>query len=103
MPDSAVSAFADEYFSLFGSDSERPDKGDRGPEYRSLIGIPGGMNSKYFTEINTAAEKKGLKLLAGKGDDADTLGKKIVWVMDTAAFPFKQAEVYHQYHGMIID
>jgi peptide methionine sulfoxide reductase MsrA len=27
-------AFADQYFSLMGKDGDRPDKGDRGPEYR---------------------------------------------------------------------
>ena len=35
----------------------------------------------------------------GKGDDADTLGKKLIWVMDSDKFPFRQAEVYHQFHG----
>ena len=92
--------FAAEYFSLFGKDNERPDKGDRGGEYRSLIGLPGGINGKAFPMVEAAAKEKGmqLKLLEGKGDDPDTLGKKIVWVMDIAKFPFFQGELYHQYH-----
>lgn len=76
-------------------------QGDRGGEYRSLIGLPGGMKSADFAEVEAAAKRDGLtlKLVEGKGDDSDTLGKKIVWVMDTEKFPFIQAEVYHQYHG----
>lgn len=100
IPKSEVKAFADEYFSLFGKDSERPDKGDRGAEYRSLIGLPGGVKSDVYSVVLEAAKREGLtlKLTEGKGDDGDTLGKKVVWVMDTAKFPFIQAEVYHQYH-----
>lgn len=98
VPKDKLGAFADEYFGLFGKDLERPDKGDRGGEYRSLLGLPGGSNSPLFKEISAAAEKKGLKLLDGKGNDADTLGKKAVWVMDSDAFPVYQAELYHQFH-----
>ena len=98
VPKDKVGPFADEYFSLFGRDLERPDKGDRGAEYRSLLGLPGGSKSPLFDQIRTAAEKKGLALLDGNGGDADTLGKKAVWVMDSDAFPFYQAEIYHQFH-----
>jgi len=38
----------------------------------------------------------GLVLAAGSGDDEDTLGKKLVWVMDSTHFPFFQAEVRRQ-------
>lgn len=131
IPESSFRAFADEYFSLFGSDKERPDKvgddamimcmysngmwhlqltpthrthrrhiqGDRGSEYRSLVGIPGGVQSPLYPALQAAADAKGLRLMEGKGNDADTLGKKMVWVMDSDTFPFKPAEVYHQYHG----
>jgi hypothetical protein len=59
------------------------------------------MNSEAYPIVAEAAKREGLqlKLVEGKGDDPDTLGKKIVWVMDTAKFPFIQGEVYHQYHG----
>merc|ERR1719171_1930698 len=33
-----------------------------------------------------------------KGDDGDTLGQALIWVYDTAQFPFQQAENYHQFH-----
>jgi len=100
LPPSKVAAFADVYFGLFGKDGDRPDKGDRGPEYRSLLGMPGGTASPLYAAVAEAAERRGvgLTLSAGGGDDPDTLGKKNVWVMDSTKFPFYQAEVYHQYH-----
>ena len=50
--------------------------------------------------IQNALDKSGkdLKLVEGKGNEKDTLGKKIVYVMDTNTFPFRQAELYHQFH-----
>lgn len=68
--------FSDEYFSLFGKDNERPDKGDLGPEYRSLVGIPGGLSggSPLAEQLKQAAAVKGIALMEGRGDDADTLG-----------------------------
>ena len=119
--------FSEEYFSLFGPDKERPDKGDVGPEYRSLVGIPGGLSDggPFAEQLKQAAAAKGIALMEGRGDDADTLGysvaveiltacfssnclsfpfqyvvgRKMVWVMDSEKFPFRQAELYHQFHG----
>lgn len=101
VPAASVKDFAAVYFDLFDKNGDRPDKGDRGPEYRSLLGLPGGVSSPLFPAVAAAAEARGvgfINLLAGHGNDADTLGKKAVWVMDTTAFPFYQGEVYHQYH-----
>lgn len=70
----------------------------KGPEYRSLLGLPDGVNSKYFQVIKEAADKKGITLKEGSGNDPDTLGKKMAFVMDSNKFPFNQAEVYHQFH-----
>ena len=98
LPADKITSFTEEYFTLFDKNGDRPDKGDRGPEYRSLMGIPGGMESPYIDGITTLARSKGLQLQAGVGDDSDTLGKRKVWVMDSEMFPFYQAEVYHQYH-----
>lgn len=72
---------------------------DRGAEYRSLIGIPGGTQHASFPEMERVAQEAGFKLAPGRGDDPDTLTKQVVWVYDTAEFPFYQAEVYHQYHN----
>jgi peptide methionine sulfoxide reductase MsrA len=101
IPTDKYADFAQEYISLFASDLDRPDKGDRGPEYRSLVGLPGGVNSPLYPSLAAAAEKRGLKLVQGNGNDADTLFKQTIWVMDSDKFPFYQAEVYHQYHGNV--
>ena len=78
---------------------DRVDPMDRGAEYRSLIGLPGGIKHTSYPSIENAAEKAGFKLVEGKGNDGDTLGKQIVWVYDSTKFPFYQGEVYHQYHN----
>lgn len=97
IPAGTVGDFATEYFSLLDKNGDRPDKLDRGGEYRNLIGLPGGMDSPLMEAIESA-KPKDLILVSGKGNDGDTLGSKKIWVYDTAAYPFHQAEVYHQYH-----
>jgi hypothetical protein len=79
------------------NNSDRVDSGDRGGEYRSLMGIPGGLQSPAYPGIQKEADKAGFILVAGKGNDPDTLGKQIIYVHDTAQFPFYRAEAYHQY------
>ena len=98
IPAEFVGDFANQYFALMDRNGDRPDKGDLGGEYRSLVGLPGGMSGPYFDAVKKAADAKGVSLVAGKGNDGDTLFKKSIWVYDTAAFPSYQAEVYHQYH-----
>lgn len=46
-----------------------------------------------FHQVEIAASNHGMTLVDGKGNDPDTLGKRIVYVMDSNAFPFYQAEV----------
>lgn len=98
IPESNIGDFAKEYFSLFTKKGERVDPGDRGPEYRSLLGLPGGTKHPMYSMVEDAATAKGMTLEVGKGNDPDTLGKKMVYVMDTKQFPFYQGEVYHQFH-----
>ena len=44
IPPSKFSDFATEFCNLFSEQGYRPDQfGDRGPEYRNLVGIPGGV------------------------------------------------------------
>jgi hypothetical protein len=78
---------------------DRVDPADRGGEYRSLLGLPGGSKHPSYPLVEDAATKAGFKLVAGKGNDPDTLGKQIVFVYDSKKFPFYQGEVYHQYHN----
>jgi hypothetical protein len=78
---------------------DRVDPQDRGGEYRSLLGLPGGTLHPLYPAIEEVASKAGFRLEAGKGNDPDTLGKQLVYVYDTATFPFYQAEIYHQFHN----
>ena len=78
---------------------DRVDPQDKGPEYRSLLGLPGGMSHATYPGVEEAAAKAGFKLVEGKGNDPDTLRKRVVFVYDTAKFPFHQAELYHQFHN----
>mmetsp|Transcript_28290 Transcript_28290/g.77661 ORF Transcript_28290/g.77661 Transcript_28290/m.77661 type:complete len:292 (-) Transcript_28290:466-1341(-) len=100
LPAEQITKFTDVYFSLFNPRTkDRVDPMDKGGEYRSLIGLPGGMNHASVPAMEAIAKDAGFKIVAGKGDDPDTLGKQIVYLYDTAQFPFYQAEVYHQYHN----
>lgn len=62
---------------------DRVDPQDRGGEYRSLLGLPGGTSHTSYPLVRAEAEKAGFKLVEGKGNDPDTLGKQIVYVHDT--------------------
>jgi peptide methionine sulfoxide reductase MsrA len=98
IPPSKFEDFAVEYFKLF-EDGLRPDQfGDRGTEYRNLVGIPGGAKSPYAQTLINAIKSTGdqVDLAVGKGDDKDLA--KIVYVMDTATFPSFMGEQYHQFH-----
>ena len=80
VPVSAFPRFCKKYFSLFGSRGYRHDPQDRGGEYRSVLGLPGGQESPLFDVVKQAAleSEGGMKLYAGRGDDPDTLGDKAV-------------------------
>ena len=75
---------------------------DRGGEYRSLVGFPGGEKNPAYSQVEAAAAAKGMTLVLGKGNDPDTLGTKKIYVYDTAKFPFYQAEVYHQFREFLL-
>lgn len=95
----AVRQFAVEYCNLFDGKGNRPDQsGDRGPEYRNVVGIPGGSKSPLAKALVEASIKAGDKLdfASGKGDDPDA--RALSFVMDSVAFPFYIAEPYHQFH-----
>jgi peptide methionine sulfoxide reductase MsrA len=99
VPSSKFGDFAAEYCRLFDGDGFRPDQGgDRGPEYRNLVGIPGGRSSPLAAALVKASVATGDKLdfAVGKGDDGDV--PKVSFIMDTADFPFYVAEQYHQFH-----
>lgn len=93
-----------EYCKLFDEDGLRPDQfGDRGSEYRNLVGVPGGKDSPYAKLLVDASLKTGDKLdfAVGKGDDKDL--PKVSFIMDSEKFPFYVAEQYHQVRYNSID
>lgn len=103
VPEEKVGDFAKAYFDAaakypFG----RADPQDRGTEYRSAIGIPGGMDGPLFKAVE-ASNAGRFELLRGQGNDADTVGTKKVWVYDSDQFPFHQAEIYHQFHDDMLE
>mmetsp|Transcript_28860 Transcript_28860/g.42748 ORF Transcript_28860/g.42748 Transcript_28860/m.42748 type:complete len:290 (+) Transcript_28860:42-911(+) len=98
IPEASIGDFSLEYFNLF-TNGERADPQDRGGEYRSLIGLPGGTDHPSYSDVEAAASAVGMQLLAGEGNEPDTLEAKTVYVYDTITFPFYQAEVYHQFHN----
>mmetsp|Transcript_41229 Transcript_41229/g.76690 ORF Transcript_41229/g.76690 Transcript_41229/m.76690 type:complete len:298 (-) Transcript_41229:181-1074(-) len=103
VPESKVGNFAKAYFDAaskypFG----RADPQDRGTEYRSAIGIPGGMDGPLFKEVDVANAGR-LELVRGQGNDADTVGTKKVWIYDSNEFPFHQGEIYHQFHDDMLE
>lgn len=103
IPKESVSQFALTYFNMFVG-IDRSHRNDRGPHYRAVIGLPDGLRSSFMTDFNLAQdtrEKEGkvrFELAEGHGDDADTLGRSLIWVYDSNRFPFQQAEIYHQFH-----
>lgn len=51
---------------------------DRGGEYRSLLGVPGGLSGPMADPIKEEAAKRGLTLREGSGGDPDTLMRNTV-------------------------
>ena len=99
IPSSKFKEFCVEYFKLFDAKGDRPDQsGDRGSEYRSLVGIPGGAKGEYAKILVDASIATGDKLDFGIGKGNDKDARKTSFVMDTAQFPFYVAEQYHQFH-----
>mmetsp|Transcript_23679 Transcript_23679/g.67427 ORF Transcript_23679/g.67427 Transcript_23679/m.67427 type:complete len:252 (+) Transcript_23679:85-840(+) len=76
----------------------RPDFYDQGSEYRSVLGVPGGMENKRVLEAVKAADTKNITLRPGLGSDPDTFGGNSLYIMDSNKFPFIQAELCLQFH-----
>lgn len=98
IPPSKFRDFAVEYCKLF-KNGLRPDQnGDRGLEYRNVVGLKGGSKSPLAMELIEAIKQTGdqLDLAVGKGSDKDI--PRLAWIMDTDQYPFFVAEQYHQFH-----
>mmetsp|Transcript_55643 Transcript_55643/g.129544 ORF Transcript_55643/g.129544 Transcript_55643/m.129544 type:complete len:296 (-) Transcript_55643:63-950(-) len=100
IPAWSVPAFATVYWKAFVG-MDRSHTNDRGPNYRAVIGLEGGVDAELLAEIDAAQAgnvAQQFRLEAGSGGDRDTLGEPLVWVYDSTRFPFHQAEIYHQFH-----
>jgi len=99
IPKSNFKDFAVEYCKLF-KDGMRPDQGgDRGLEYRSIVGFKGGAkNTELAMQLVDASKETGdqLDFAVGKGSDKDV--PKVVWIVDSETYPSYVAEQYHQFH-----
>lgn len=100
VPEKSFGAFATRFWSVC-ADGTRRDVQDMGGEYRSLIGLPGGMSSPLLNELKQKAGA--VELVAGKGNEGDTLGSSKVLVYDTQTFPAHTAEKYHQFHDDMVE
>jgi len=101
IPASKFKDFCLEYCNLFSKEGYRPDQaGDRGSEYRNLVGVPGGVDSVYARQlVEVSSSQEGgdkLDFAKGKGNDPDR--RSLCFIMDTAEFPFYMGEQYHQFH-----
>ena len=74
----------------------RPDPMDRGGEYRSLIGVPGGVDGPLYAAV-VRANTVGMTLKSGLGDEGEE--RNTVLVYNSEAFPFHLGEPYHQFHS----
>ena len=87
------SSFVDYGKGLWG----REDPFDVGGEYRALIGLPGGVKGPHMPRV-LRANVHNMSILEGHGSDPDTFDAGAVYIMDSSAFPFTQAEVCMQFH-----
>mmetsp|Transcript_16467 Transcript_16467/g.23133 ORF Transcript_16467/g.23133 Transcript_16467/m.23133 type:complete len:326 (+) Transcript_16467:34-1011(+) len=94
------SALLVDYFDSFNPTPQgmaRPDPGDKGPPYRSLLGIPGGVHGPLYPLVEQH-NIHSMELVEGRGKgDGDVFNR--VWIMDSDIFPFHRGEQYHQFHS----
>jgi len=100
IPPSSFPDFAAAYEALFDKNGFRPDQaGDRGLEYRNLVGFPGGADApQYLQQLIETSKTNGDKLAFAKGSGDDPDRRALAYIMDTADFPFFVSEQYHQFH-----
>jgi len=102
-PADKVADFASMLIPSLFKNGRRADPQDRGGQYRSALGLPGGLSGPFAEAWKKAADSSGMKLVEGKGNEGDTLKDKSIYVYDTKSFPFYPGEVYHQYHDDMVE
>lgn len=69
---------------------------EKGPQYRAVIGLRGGMKSKYFPAIQEACEGK-IKIVKGEGNEPDNFEKGTLYLYDSKFLPYRPAELGNQF------
>eukprot|EP00931_Biecheleriopsis_adriatica_P010500 TRINITY_DN111576_c0_g1_i1.p1 TRINITY_DN111576_c0_g1~~TRINITY_DN111576_c0_g1_i1.p1 ORF type:complete len:304 (-),score=47.42 TRINITY_DN111576_c0_g1_i1:40-951(-) len=82
----------------FADNVEKRKPSEKGSQYRAVIGLRGGVKSKYFPVIEDACKGR-LKLVEGKGDEKDNFGENTVYVYNDRTFPCRPAEVSNQFRN----
>lgn len=82
----------------------RQDPQDAGADYRNVIGIPGGVDGPLYSiivakNVNNMPLKPGANALV---PDSDSIDEDVVYVYDTAEYPFYRGEQYHQFHRNVV-
>merc|ERR1719330_1728426 len=71
-----------------------------GPEYRNVIGLPGGMDNAEWWPLIEAANIHQMPLIRGAGGPgSDSEDDHVVYVYDTEQYPFFRGEASHQFHA----
>jgi len=78
--------------------------GDVGAPYRTVVGIPGGVNGalhKVLTALNVPRGPYNMTMNLKPDNTGNKTQDELntVWVMDSNVFPFYRAEQYHQFHS----
>eukprot|EP00913_Durusdinium_trenchii_P002799 g2590.t1 len=68
----------------------------QGSQYRAVIGLRGGIDSPYFSQVSAACDGQ-VKLVRGMGNEPDTFGSDTVYVYDSRRFPWRPAETSNQF------
>lgn len=96
--DAAFAVYFDSFVQVDKGLWSRFDFYDQGAEYRSLLGVPGGIKNDAVMEAVRRSNVHNLTLLPGQGSDPDTFFTNTVFVMDSLQYPFIQAELCLQFH-----
>lgn len=81
---------------------QRKDIYDQGRGMRAVIGVPGGLEGEWGrTVVDVNQEAHNMTLRTGLGNDGDTFLDNSIYVYDTDAFVFHQAEICLQFHDNV--
>ena len=88
IPVSKFGLIAEEYCKLFSKDGNRPDQlGDRGLEYRNVVGIPGGLKSRRATSSTSLPARATTPTAAPWSGSTTARSSPSTWARSTTVRP----------------